>query len=448
MRDKILFDLKEFIAFPSVSHHPWQRQSLVDCAAWLAGHLYEVGMKRVKVFPTSSYPVVYAEYSVDKDLPTVLFYGHYDVQPADPLGKWVTPPFRPVIMGDYIIGRGASDDKGQLFIHIKAVEKLLRRTQSLPVNVKFLIEGAEEIGSTGLEEFIFRQKELLHCNCILVSDTKMVAPGQPAITYSLRGSLNAELELRTMAGDLHSGIFGGYVPNAALKMCQFISGLYNKDQSISIPHFYDDVHDPSPAERAFMALNGPGEKGLLQDAAAYAHWGEARFNMYERATIRPSLSVTGLTSGYQGKGVKNVIPAVASVKLNFRLASGQEPERIRKLLEAHIFRNIPDAGIKITYSSANHPVTIPRNNYYIRAAALACEKVFGRKPKFLQNGGTIGAVDHLYSTLNVPVVLLGFARGGDNLHAPNERFYLPDFFNGIDTIKEFLQLAAFSKNKA
>jgi acetylornithine deacetylase/succinyl-diaminopimelate desuccinylase-like protein len=446
-REDIVRDLKEFISFPSVSADSSQQQTMFDCASWLAGHLYEIGMQRAKVLPTSAHPVVYGEYITDAALPTILFYGHYDVTPVDPLNKWDTPPFRPAIKGDYIVGRGASDDKGQLFTHVKAVAKLLQEGR-LPVNVKFLIEGAEEIGSVGLEEFVAQHKDLLRCDAVVVSDTKMVGPGQPAITYSLRGSVKVEITLRTMAKDLHSGTFGGYVPNAAIKMAEFITGLHNKDNAIAIPGFYEDVRDPSSAERAFVAANGIGNTALMQEAEAFAPWGESRFSMYERITSRPSLEVTGITAGYQGKGFKEVIPAIASVKLNFRLVPDQDPARISWLLEQHVRNNVKDADVKITYGAVGYPVTIPRNNFYVRAAALACEKVFRRKPRFLRNGGTIGAVDYLYTTLGVPVVLLGFARADDNMHAPNEKFYLPDFFKGIDTIQQFLQLVASGKPKA
>ena len=446
-REDIVRELKEFISFPSISADSRRQQSMFDCASWLAGHLYETGMQNVHVLPTSAHPVVYGEYTSDAALPTILFYGHYDVTPVDPLNKWDTPPFRPAIKGDYIVGRGASDDKGQLFTHIKAVAAQLRQKGQLPVNVKFLVEGAEEIGSLGLEDFISRHKELLRCDAVVVSDTKMAGPGMPAITYSLRGSIKVEVEIRTMTKDLHSGTFGGYVPNAAIKMAEFIAGLHNKDNSIAIPGFYEDVRNPSPAERAFRALNGISDKELMQESGAFAPWGESRYTIYERITSRPSLTVTGITTGYQGMGFKEVIPAIASVKLNFRLVPDQDPQTIAGLLERHIRNNIRDAEVRITYGAFGYPVTIPRDNFYIRAAVQACEKAFGRKPRFLQNGGTIGAVDHLHTILGVPVVLLGFAQADDNMHAPNEKFYLPDFFKGIDTIRHFLILAAAGKLK-
>jgi acetylornithine deacetylase/succinyl-diaminopimelate desuccinylase-like protein len=445
-REDILRDLKEFISFPSISADSRQQQSIFDCASWLAGHLYEIGIQKVKVFPTSAHPVVYGEYTVNAALPTILFYGHYDVTPVDPLSKWETPPFRPAIKGHYIVGRGASDDKGQLFTHIKAVARLLHPGGRLPVNVKFLIEGAEEIGSLGLEEFIRQHKEMLRCDAVVVSDTKMAGPGQPAITYSLRGSVKVEVELRTMARDLHSGTFGGYVPNAAIKIAEFIAGLHNEDRSIAIPGFYEDVRNLSPAEKAFITVNGISNAALIQEAAAFAPWGERGYTMYERITSRPSLTVTGITAGYQEKGFKEVIPAVASAKLNFRLVPDQDPERICRLLEQHVRNKIADADVRITYGSLGYPVTIPRHNFYIRAAAKACEMAFRRKPRFLQNGGSIGAVDYLYSILGVPVVLLGFARADDNMHAPNEKFYLPDLFKGIDTIQHFLILCQRSSS--
>jgi acetylornithine deacetylase/succinyl-diaminopimelate desuccinylase-like protein len=438
----ILRDLKDFISFPSISADSTRQQSMFDCASWLAGHLYEIGMQRAVVLPSAAHPVVYGEYISDVSLPTILFYGHYDVTPVDPLNKWDTPPFRPAIKGNYIVGRGASDDKGQLFTHVKAIARQLQEQGHLPVNVKFLVEGAEEIGSVGLEEFISRHKDILRCDAVVVSDTKMAGPGMPAITYSLRGSVKVEIEIRTMENDLHSGTFGGYVPNAAIKMAEFIAGLHNKNGTIAIPGFYEEVRRLSTAERAFTAVNGITDGELMQEAMAFAPWGERQYTMYERITSRPSLTVTGITSGYQGKGFKEVIPAVASVKLNFRLVPDQDPQTILQMLEHHIRTQISDADIRITYGAAGYPVTIPRDNFYVRAAGRACEKVFGRKPRYLQNGGSIAAVDYLYRILGVPVVLLGFARADDNMHAPNERFYLPDFFKGIDTIQQFLMLSA------
>jgi acetylornithine deacetylase/succinyl-diaminopimelate desuccinylase-like protein len=435
----ILNQLKEFIAFSTVSSDEKSWQQMLLCVQWLRKHFIEIGMRRVNIFSTSANPVVYAEYLVNPSFKTVLFYGHYDVQPADPVNKWHSPPFKAVIKDNYIYGRGASDDKGQLFIHIKAVEKLLKSGKPLPVNIKFLIEGAEEIGSAGLKHFIAVHKELLRCDVAVVSDTKMAGISSPAITYSLRGSLNAAICIKTGSKDLHSGTFGGYVPNAALTLCNFISSLYNADDTIAVPGFYDDVKIPSQHEREFIQANGIPDKKLLNDAGVFTLWGEKKYSLHERSTIRPSLSVTGINAGFQGKGTKNSIPFTATVKLNFRLVPDQLPEKIAMLLNDYVEKLLPGAAVKKVYSSFNKPVSAAVSSPYVKAAANAYSKVFKHKTAFLQNGGTVGAVDYLQTILDVPVVLMGFAQADDNMHAPDEKFYLPNFFRGIDTVIHFIK---------
>jgi acetylornithine deacetylase/succinyl-diaminopimelate desuccinylase-like protein len=442
----ILNELSHFISFPTVSSDEKNKEAMCQCAQWLAQHLASIGMHKTQVYSTTSHPLVFAEYVVHPSSETVLFYGHYDVQPADPIGKWHTDPFKAAIKGDYIFGRGASDDKGQMFIHIKAVERMIAANKALPVNVKFLIEGAEEIGSAGLGDFIVSNKKLLQCDVVVVSDTKMASLNEPAITYSLRGSLNAEIFIQTAKKDLHSGTFGGYVPNAALTLSEFITSLFH-NHSVAIPGFYDNVEIPSIYERKFIRANSISDEKLIDDAEVFSSWGDRNYNLHERSTIRPSLSITGITSGFQGKGVKNVIPSVASVKLNFRLVPNQQPEKIRSLLDQHINRMIKGAKLRIVYSSHNRPVVVPRNNPFIKAAANACETVFRKKARFIQNGGTIGAVDFLHTILNVPVILMGFAQASDNMHAPNEKFYLPNFFKGIETIVQFMRNVSLLKNK-
>ena len=444
---KTLDDLGTLIGFASVSSDSKQKESIDNCADWLVKHLKQIGLQHTALYETSSHPVVFAEHKVHPALPTILFYGHYDVQPAEIINQWHTPPFKAVIKGNYIYGRGASDDKGQLFIHIKAVEQLLNHNKPLPVNVKFLIEGAEEIGSLGLKEFIATHKNLLQCDAIVVSDTKMIALHQPAITYSLRGSLNAEIFIQTGKKDLHSGTFGGYVPSAAITVSKLITKLYNSDHSIAIPGFYNNVEVIPDAERKFIKANAVSDERLLKDAETFSKWGEDTYSLHERATTRPSLSVTGITSGFQGKGIKNIIPSTASVKLNFRLVPNQKPGEIQLLLDDYLRKVITNATVKTVYSSYNNAVTVSTNNPYIRAAANAYETVFKHKPGFIQNGGTIGAVDYLHSLLKVPVVLMGFAQASDNMHAPDEKFYLPNFFRGISTVKQFIHNVAYLNKK-
>ena len=442
----ILNQLKEFIAFSTISSDENSKQQLWHCAQWLKHHFITIGLQNVTIFKTAVNPVIYADYLIDPSFKTILFYGHYDVQPVDPISKWKSSPFKAVIKDNYIYGRGTSDDKGQLFIHIKAVEKLLKDRRSVPVNIKFLLEGAEEIGSIGLKDFIAVHKELLQCDVAVVSDTKMAGISIPAITYSLRGSLNASISIQTSEKDLHSGTFGGYVPNAALTISNFISKLYNEDDTIAIPGFYDDVKLLSLHERKFIQANGISNEKLLNDAGIFRSWGEKKYSLHERSTVRPSLSVTAITAGFQGEGVKNVIPSTASVKLNFRLVPNQLPEKIAVLLNNHIQKLLKDTSVKKVYSSFNKPVTVDVNNRYVVAAANAYQKVFQQKTIFIRSGGTVGAVDYLQTILKVPLVLMGFAQIEDNMHAPNEKFYLPNFFKGIDTIIYFIKNVSLIKN--
>lgn len=439
----ILHHLQQFISYPSISSDKHKKEQIAACAKWLKDHLLSVGMHHAQIFETSAHPVVYAGYKVQAFLPTILFYGHYDVQPVDPLNKWETSPFNATIKGDYMYGRGASDDKGQLFIHIKAVEDLIKKTGSLPVNVKFLIEGSEEIGSAGLNEFILKHAQMLQCDAVVVSDTKMLSEDIPAITYSLRGALNAEIAVQTSAKDLHSGTFGGCIPNAVNILSSLLSSLHNNDNSIAIKDFYKGVITISNEERNFMRSNGPSDSNILRDAATHIAWGEKGYSLYERTTIRPSLAVTGVSGGYQGEGVKNVIPSTALAKLNFRLVTGQKPGTVQALLNRHIKEKIPEGiAFTIKYSSQANPVSFTRNNRYIIAACKAYEKVFKVTPHLIRSGGTIPAVDHLHNILKAPVVLMGFAQASDNMHAPNEKFYLPNLFRGIETSAWFIKNVA------
>ncbi len=447
-KESILAELNEFISYPTISSDDKNKQAILQCAKWLARHFKSIGMQKAEIYRTSSHPVVYAEYITDLSLKTILFYGHYDVQPIDPIEKWHTLPFKAVIRENYIYGRGSSDDKGQLFIHVKAIESLLKKNERLPVNVKFLIEGSEEIGSKGLKEFIASNKNLLSCDVVVVSDTKMASINVPAISYSLRGSLNAEIFVQTLKKDLHSGTFGSCVPNAAITLSNLISRLHYSDNSIAIPGFYNDVEEVTISERKFMKLNGPSNESLLHDAEIINDWGEKNYSMNERTTIRPSLSVTGFTSGFQGKGVKNVIPSIASVKLNFRLVPKQNPGKIKLLFNNFIKQALPaNISVKVMYSSFANPVTVLRNSPYIKAAVKAYENVFRQKVKLIRSGGTIAAVDYLNTILNIPVVLMGFAQVSDNMHAPNEKMYVPNFFKGIDTSIQFIRNVATIPNK-
>ena len=438
-QQRFLAELSVFVRFPTVSAQPKHAEDLKRCAAWLARHLQRAGLQRVRIISTPGHPIVYAEWLVAPGKPTVLIYGHYDVQPAEPFAEWRTPPFEPTVIGDDLFGRGACDDKGQMFAHVKAMETCLKRQGRLPVNVKCLFEGEEEIGSPNLKPFVERNRRQLAADVAVISDTKMLAADQPALTYALRGALSFELEVGGQKSDLHSGNFGGTVHNPLQALCEIISKLHDANRRIAIPGFYDSVRRWGDAEREFMVSNGPSDQQILREAKAERGWGERGYSLYERTTIRPSLSVTGVTGGYQGEGVKAVIPSRATAKLNFRLVPDQDPAEIERLFRQHIARITPPT-VRTTLRGFldARPALIDRRHPVMRAAARAYEHGFGASPVFLRSGGTIPIVDHFQELLGAPTALMGFALPDDRIHAPNEKFHLPNFYRGIATGIRFL----------
>jgi acetylornithine deacetylase/succinyl-diaminopimelate desuccinylase-like protein len=433
---RALHELQQFLRFPSVSAQPQHAPDVKRCAQWLATHLRHIGLEQVEIIATPRHPIVYAEGRHAPGKPTVLIYGHYDVQPAEPFDQWRTPPFEPTVIGNDLFGRGASDDKGQLFAHLKAIESLLR----LPVNVKILFEGEEEIGSPNLKPYVQRHAGKLAADVAVMSDTRFLAAEQPALTYALRGGLSMELEVRGAQGDLHSGNFGGAVHNPLQALCEIVAQLHDRHGRIAISGFYDCVRRWSDTERAFMARQGPSDEQLLCDARAQTTWGERGYSLYERVTIRPSLSVTGIAGGYAGPGVKAVIPARAVAKLNFRLVPDQDPTQIAALVRAHLLALVPPtvrAEVRVLLQA--RPALIERDHPAMRAAARAYQHGFGVAPVWLRSGGTIPVVNTLQEVLGVPVVLMGFALPDDRMHAPNEKFHVPNFYRGIATCRQFLR---------
>lgn len=432
-------ELDRFLKFRSVSASTKHAVDTRNCAAWLTTRLHSIGLERASVLPTPGHPVVYAEWRHAHGKPTVLIYGHYDVQPADPLDEWHSPPFTPTIRGDYLYGRGASDDKGQLFIHIKAIESLLKTYGKLPVNVVCLFEGEEEIGSPNLGAFIRKHRQRLAADFTVISDTQIPAANRPAITHSLRGALAVELTVFGPERDLHSGLLGGAAVNPLQALSQMIAGLHDANGRVAIPGFYDRVQRFDAQERAYMKRVGPSDAQLLRSAGATLGLGEPNYSLYERTTIRPALTVTGITGGYQGAGIKAVIPTKASAKLDIRLVPGQQPKEIEALLRKHLKRITP-AGVRVrlrTLLSAR-PVSMNRSHPAMLAAATAYRSAFGVEPIFLRSGGTIPVVGLIQDILNIPVVLMGFGLPDDHIHGPNERLHLPTFFRGIETSKRFL----------
>jgi acetylornithine deacetylase/succinyl-diaminopimelate desuccinylase-like protein len=445
-KNEYIDQLKTFISFPGISADSGKMDAVKRCASWLANHLKEIGLQTVEVHKTELHPIIYAEHISHPKLKTILFYGHYDVQPVDPLNAWKYQPFDPVVYDNHIYGRGASDDKGQLFIHVKAIQELLNSKTVMPVNVKCLFEGEEEIGSPHLGNFIRDNRGRLKCDVAVLSDTKMLSVGQPAITYSLRGSLNAEIIIKREGKDLHSGTFGGMINNPSDVISLLLSAMHDEHHTVNIPGFYDDVTEVSEDERMFMKQYGPSDASILNDAGVKNQWGEHGYSNYERTTIRPSVVVSGITSGYQGEGVKNVIPTRASAKINMRLVANQRPGAIAERFVDFVRGRLP-AGYshKIIFSSMVKPVEIFRRHPYLIAAANAYKDVFLKAPVFLRSGGTIPVVGMFKEIMNVPTVLMGFALATDDMHAPNEKFSLSNFFRGIDTSICFMEnIGSFS----
>ena len=447
-RRRFLAELKEFVRIPSVSSQPARAPDVKRCAAWLANHLRQVGLEHARVIETPRHPLVYADWLHAPGRPTVLIYGHYDVQPAEPLGEWRTPPFEPTVRGQNLYGRGACDDKGQLFAHVKALEFYLRGARGLPVNVKCLFEGEEEIGSPNLKPFVARHRRALACDAVVMSDTRMLGPRRPAITYGLRGSLSLELEITGAPHDLHSGNYGGAVGNPLRALCEIIAGLHDDDGRVRVPGFYDRVRRWGREERAYMARFGPTDEEILRHAGVARGCGERGFTSYERTTVRPALNVTGLAGGHQGEGGKSIVPSRAVAKIDIRLVPDQEPAEVERLFRAHVCRLTPPcvrASVRTFFRT--RPALVDRAHPSMRAAFAAYRHGFGVAPVFVRSGGSIPVVNEFQEQLGAPTVLMGFALPDDRIHAPNEKFHLPNFFRGVRTCVRFLREVAINKKQ-
>lgn len=441
-RARFLRELQDFVRIPSVSADPARAGDVRNCADWLANHLRRIGLRRVGIFPTRGHPIVYAEHRVRSSRPTILIYGHYDVQPADPISEWRKAPFDPTVVGENLYGRGACDDKGQMFAHVKAIEAFLH-TSKLPLNVKCLFEGEEEIGSANFESFVRRNAGPLQSDVAVVSDMRILAPDRPAITYSVRGELGLELTVIGQKSDQHSGNFGGAIHNPLQALCEIIARLHDADGRIAIPRVYDEVRATPGAERAHMKRVGPSDRQILDDAGADRPWGEPGYTLYERTTIRPALTINGLTGGYQGSGAKAVIPAKASAKLSFRLVPRQHPDEIERAFRQYLARIAPPTvRVSVRRTLASLPSVVDRRHPAMRAAAAAYRFGFGSSPVFLRLGGSIPIVETFHRHLRIPTVLMGFALPDDGIHGPNEKFHLPNFYNGIRTSLAFMSLFA------
>ncbi|GAA4052999.1 dipeptidase [Hymenobacter glaciei] len=437
---RFLRELQELVAFPSISTDPQFAPAVRACATWLARHLRAIGLGGVRVFETPRHPIVYAEKRVSEALPTLLIYGHYDVQPVAPAAAWTVPPFGGLIRDNRLYGRGASDDKGQFFTHIKALEIMLKSGRQLPLNVKLLLEGEEEIGSPNLGAFIRQHRRLLHADCAVLSDTNLLSADQPALTFGLRGSFSAELEVRGPRAELHSGIFGGAVLNPLQALCTLLAGLHNPHGRITLPGFYDNVQPITPAERTYANHHAPSDAQLLHEAGVGQGWGETGYSLYERTTLRPSLSITGLSGGYEGAGTKSIIPPAARAKLSFRLAPGQNPHAVEQQLRAYLARHAPPQ-VQATLTAQLHapPYQLAPSHPAMRAAARAYAVGFGRPPVLQRSGGTIPVAVLLEEALGLKTVLMGFGLPDDRKHGPDEFLYLPNFWRGIQTSLAFMR---------
>jgi acetylornithine deacetylase/succinyl-diaminopimelate desuccinylase-like protein len=437
-------ELFDFLRLPSISTDPAYAAPTAATADWLAERLTAAGLENVRVIPTARHPLVYADWlHAGVNAPTVLIYGHYDVQPADPLELWDTPPFEPQVRDDYVYARGAADDKGQVYIHVKAAEAYLRAAGRLPLNVKFLIEGEEEIGSANLRAFIPHNRDLLAADSALVSDSAILGPDRPALVYSLRGNCHVQLDLTGPSRDLHSGTYGGSINNPLNALGHLLAKLKNEFGHVMIPGFYDRVRPLSLEERELLAQFPISETEWLAQTGAPALWGEPEYTLVERIGARPTLDVTGMWGGYIGEGSKTVLPSAAHAKISMRLVPDQEPAEIAALFEQFVRDTLPPSvRATVRVGGGSRAALIDRDTPPMRAAAAAYETTFGRPPVFMREGGSIPVVTDFGDQLGLPTVLMGFGLPGDRIHSPNERFYLPNFHKGIATSIHYLALLA------
>ena len=438
-KDRFLNELLDLLKIPSISANPDHKDDIEKCAEKVADSLKAAGADNVEVVSTPGYPVVYGEKIIDPDKPTVIVYGHYDVQPPDPLDLWTNPPFEPVIKDDKIYARGACDDKGQFYMHVKAFEMMMK-TNTLHCNVKFMIEGEEEVGSANLGWFVENYKDRLKGDMILISDTSIIANDIPSITVGLRGLCYMEVEVTGPNRDLHSGVYGGAVANPANILCNLISSLHDEKGQITVKGFYDDVENVSDAERAAMneaPFSIDNYKSALEIDEVK---GEESYTTLERTSIRPTLDVNGMWSGYTGEGAKTVLPSKAYAKISMRLVPHQNSEKIAQLFTDHFNSIAPDyVKVKVTDLHGGEPVVTPTDSIAYKAASKAMEESFGKKPLPQRSGGSIPIVALFEKELGLKTILMGFGLDSDNIHSPDEHYGLFNYFKGIETIPLFFK---------
>jgi len=447
-RDRFLEGLTNFLKIPSISTLPEHQSDVQRAAEFVADELRQMGMRGVEIIQgkASQNPLVYAEWLEAAGKPTLLLYGHYDVQPPDPLDEWVSAPFDPAVRDQNIYARGAVDDKGQTYLLMKAVEGFMKTEGALPVNVKFLIEGEEEMGGEHIEEYVPQHKDRLKADAAVICDTEMFAPELPTITTGLRGLVYTELEARGAAHDLHSGMYGGAAPNPFQALAEIIGGLKGPDGKIRIPGFYQRVKKPSRKELdAWARLPFKESAFLKKEVGSTALIGEKGFPVLERLWARPTLEVHGIRGGFTGEGAKTVIPAVATAKISMRLVPDMNPKEVIRQYTAYV-KKITPQGIKtkVAVLSSAPASVVSTENKYIQASAATMEQVFKKKTVYMRSGGSIPIAGLLDKHLNIPVVMMGFGLPDDHLHAPNEKFHLPNFYRGIEAVGRYFELLAGS----
>jgi len=438
-KDKFLNELLHLLTIPSVSARSEHQQDMVTCAEVVKQRLLEAGADTVTIYETEGHPIVYGEKIVDANKPTVLVYGHYDVQPADPLNLWKSGPFEPVIIDGKIFARGSCDDKGQFYMHVKALETLVN-TNTLSNNIKFLIEGEEEIGSPNLATFVKQNKSLLQADVVLISDTSMLSMENPSIDVGVRGLSYIEVEVTGPNRDLHSGVYGGAVANPITMLSKMIAACHDENNHITIPGFYDDVVEATPEERAKMAQAPFDENEYKSDLGISTLWGEKGYTTNERTGIRPTLEVNGIWGGYTGEGAKTVLPSKAFAKISTRLVPNQSSTKITEKL-LNYFKSIAPAGVTVeaTEHHGGEPYMTPIDNVEYQAASKAITTTFGKEPIPVRGGGSIPICALFEKELGIKIVFMGFGLDSDNLHSPNEKFDVFNFYKGIETIPYFHQ---------
>lgn len=442
-RARFLSELKDFCTIPSISTDPKVKEEMQRAAEWVAGQLRSIGFQKVQVFPTGGHPVVYGESLNAPGKPTLLIYGHYDVQPPEPLDLWKSAPFEPTEQGEYLFARGVTDMKGQVLCSIKAVESIVR-TGSLPINIKFLVEGEEEIGSPNLDAFLEQNHVMLACDLVLNPDSGILAPDLPTIAYALRGLAYFELRVYGPDHDLHSGVFGGAVHNPAQVLCELIAGMHDDQGRITLPGFYDPVRPLEAEERAELARLPTTDATVQAQTGVPALWGEAGYSTVERIGARPTLEVHGLLSGFTGTGTKTVLPAWAMAKISCRLVPDQDPAQVYQQFVGYLKAHAPaTVRWEVDQFAGSKASLSDRSSSGIQAYSQAMETVWGRQPVFKREGGSVPVVTQFKKILGVESINTGFSMPGDNMHSPNEMLHLPTLWKGLDAfIHFFYNLAA------